>query len=445
MDLKDIEIKQQKLSETGNQLKLRFFGIDSIIDQVIESISSWYCMPEFQERPLVVNLWGMTGIGKSDLIRELVNLLEFQNRYHHFDMGELGTGRAGDLKINLREISERNNDEPLIITLDEFQINRSINEMGSEISCPHSRIIWKLLDDGILQFDTDHFYHYENDLIKLIKELHYWKERGLNLKNGAVPLEFVVYLKDKNEKEIRDKSEKEIEDYFSRESNRSFFSSDEIEKFHDWHQGEFLPFTAYKHFFKSLALEGLIAYFEDQDEKIKKPKTLNFTKSLIFVVGNLDEVYKMHNDYSSDVCPNFIHELSKKIDVPKVKEALLKRYRVEQISRLGNNHIIFPSLDSEAFRSIIDGRLNRISERILIGHDIKMDFDNSIKQWIHSEGVTPTQWARPLLSALKYGIEDVLPKVLSQGFRIHIQFDKVLMVETNGLIAEYFSERCKNG
>ena len=60
--------KQQKLESTKVQLKSYLFGLDPIIDQVVDSIASWYFFPEHQTRPLVINLWGMTGMGKTELV-----------------------------------------------------------------------------------------------------------------------------------------------------------------------------------------------------------------------------------------------------------------------------------------------------------------------------------------------------------------------------------------
>lgn len=69
--------KRDLLTQASIILKKEFFGMDSVIDQIIESISSWYFFPHMQERPVVLNLWGMTGVGKSDLLKRLVQLLKF--------------------------------------------------------------------------------------------------------------------------------------------------------------------------------------------------------------------------------------------------------------------------------------------------------------------------------------------------------------------------------
>ncbi|MCB0472773.1 MAG: hypothetical protein KDC56_06915, partial [Flavobacteriaceae bacterium] len=58
---KEIIEKQQILDNTKQILKKEFIGIDHIIDEVVDAISSWYLFPDFQEKPVIINLWGLTG------------------------------------------------------------------------------------------------------------------------------------------------------------------------------------------------------------------------------------------------------------------------------------------------------------------------------------------------------------------------------------------------
>lgn len=77
----------EKLSQVKAQLKKEFIGIDEVIDKVIESITSWYLIPEMNDRLVIVNLWGLTGTGKTSLVNRLIELLEI-NKYLYLDLGE---------------------------------------------------------------------------------------------------------------------------------------------------------------------------------------------------------------------------------------------------------------------------------------------------------------------------------------------------------------------
>ena len=60
--------KEKLLNYAKEKLKQEFVGIDKVIDEVIDSISSWFLFPHIQERPVVVSLWGLTGTGKTELV-----------------------------------------------------------------------------------------------------------------------------------------------------------------------------------------------------------------------------------------------------------------------------------------------------------------------------------------------------------------------------------------
>ena len=119
-----ISQKQEQLNAASKALKKEFFGIDNTIDQIIEAVSSWFLFPNIQRRPVIVNLWGLTGVGKSSLISQLTNLLGFKSKHYRFDLGEKS---ANDwvIKRNLTEIFSRANGFPVILTFDEFQHART--------------------------------------------------------------------------------------------------------------------------------------------------------------------------------------------------------------------------------------------------------------------------------------------------------------------------------
>jgi cell division protease FtsH len=50
-------------------------------------IESWYILPDTQLRPTVIPVFGLTGTGKSSLVRRLFDLLELPACPYFFDMG----------------------------------------------------------------------------------------------------------------------------------------------------------------------------------------------------------------------------------------------------------------------------------------------------------------------------------------------------------------------
>jgi len=81
IDVNEIKKRADELEEIKVKLKEIFVGLDDIIDEFINNIKVWYILPDVQTRPLIVNLWGMTGIGKTDLVRKFVKFAGFNDRF----------------------------------------------------------------------------------------------------------------------------------------------------------------------------------------------------------------------------------------------------------------------------------------------------------------------------------------------------------------------------
>ena len=55
-----ISERSAQLRHIAAELKTELFGIDDIIDRVIDTIRAWYVLPDIINRPVIVNLWGLT-------------------------------------------------------------------------------------------------------------------------------------------------------------------------------------------------------------------------------------------------------------------------------------------------------------------------------------------------------------------------------------------------
>ena len=86
--LGNIRERKDKLEELRTTLKKKFFGIDHEIDKIVESITTWYSMPDIITHPIIVNLWSLTGNGKTDLVRTLVDFLGFNNRFCEIQLSD---------------------------------------------------------------------------------------------------------------------------------------------------------------------------------------------------------------------------------------------------------------------------------------------------------------------------------------------------------------------
>ena len=89
IDAEQIRARNAKLDAVGEQLRAYFIGIDDIIVELIDAMRVWYVMPEVLVRPVIINLWGMTGVGKTDLVRRLVKGLELQDRFAEIELSNV--------------------------------------------------------------------------------------------------------------------------------------------------------------------------------------------------------------------------------------------------------------------------------------------------------------------------------------------------------------------
>lgn len=183
---------QQKeiLNQAIVQLKKEFIGIDHVIDRLGDAIASWIYFPEMQERPVIINLWGLTGTGKTSVVKRLSELIGYGNYYFRFDLGE-SSGRDYDIQDSFKDIYDKCNGQPFIIGLDEFQLARTINEDHKEIDKASSRAIWDLLDCG--KFDVIDFNYNMGWFGRYIKKLDSALLKGVEVENGLIVANEEVY------------------------------------------------------------------------------------------------------------------------------------------------------------------------------------------------------------------------------------------------------------
>jgi hypothetical protein len=365
--------------------------------------------PDLQEKPMVVNLWGLTGVGKTSLINRLVTLLSIGDNYHYFDLGEYWT-YGHTLKDQLAEIYEFMNGAPMVLALDEFQHACTLNENGFETDKSTSRIIWQLLDSGRFQMARDKFHI--DGLHDLILKLKHMILHGVTVSNGIVVSKVQYFLKNLGVRQNQDEGRKTI---IKGRGDQPMFVH---ESFHDLIYGISRElFGSIYHMvekFKHLDGPKTISLLEKILAHANSPKVVDCSKSFIFVLGNLDEAFRMSKDFNPDMDADEFHEQSLKINIPMIKHALQKRFRSEQISRLGNMHIIYPAFSKESFDRIISMELDKIRKKISDKHKIDVFFDQSMQELIYREGVYPTQGARPVISTIDQVVRSKLAWVMSQ-------------------------------
>lgn len=463
---KEILKKKERLELLKVKLKKDFVGIDNIIDDVVSSISPFYLFPESIKRPIVINLWGMTGTGKTSLIESIVDFLKQKHCFVKFDVGEY-CDSDDKLKKELATKIKKVNGNSTILLFDEFQLGRTIDETGKEIDRNSLRPIWELIDSGVIYTHNSGIYMGLIDLIDKIKkciELGVEVDKdGYVIKKediydsffkedyGYVPYDYkecyVVEGSDEyNSSDLLDidsdsskdeKEEKVI--YVEPDSTNTYWWSG--------HKGKFITprfikmamfeeflyeatpaffndikdFNKHKHMFEK-SLPQLLQFLQnDFLERIELTKKVDFSQSVIFCVGNLDELYRgEEHNVSPDEDADLFHENSLDITLPQVKDALASRFRMEQIGRLGNTHYIYHTLNKASYEKLIKMYLKSKTKYLKKSFGLDITFDASVNDVLYSEGVYPSQGTRPLLSTFNSMIESYVTKIITE---LSVNFD----------------------
>jgi cell division protease FtsH len=156
----------------------------------------------------------------------------------------------------------------------------------------------------------------------------------------------------------------------------------------------------------------IINFIMETYEESRKGYDLKFNDSIIFVIGNLDEAYEMSFNVNPDMSPDQFKQITEEISIVDIKKALKNRFRNEQIARLGNIHVIYPSFSSKDFEDIISLNLDRYEKDAYNLTGIHLTFDKTIRNVIYDEGVFPTQGTRPIFSTIHEIVKSHFPIIV---------------------------------
>lgn len=415
-----IKKSEKLMNSVKKKLMNDFVGIDEEIEKIIDNISPWHCMPESHlSQPHIINIWGMTGTGKTDLVRKLSSYIN-----HPLIEVDLGSFKSDSSPVfgyrfydKYRDLSSKKS----IILLDEFQKCSTVGGMGADVEPSGLRDLWALLSDGMIPVTT--FYdQIDRDFCKMIlgslidnweKDKDEFNKRGyFTSNNHDKPLyrNYMMRVSSISKKRIKkDSTTSELSS-----SGKLFLDSRIIKSISLIINEKEQKISS--DFCKDIM--GSAKYYLEKLEEVKnETKYLNFKNSIIIICGNLDDVYSMSHSVSPDIDIDTLYKKSKMINVPEVKLALSRRFRPEQIARLGNNHIVYKTLSRQDYLKLIRKDLNRVIKNFKEQFGIDFKYDETIVDLIYSESVYPSQGVRPIFSTIQSLIRSTLIKVVYEYMR----------------------------
>ncbi len=381
VDKARIRKRKETLDRVKARLKQDFVGIDPIIDSLLDYIQIWYLMPEILTRPIVVCLWGMTGVGKTDLVRRLVRYLEYQDRFSEVELGN--NDDTSYFKSVSAILSQEGFDDgrPAIILFDEIQRFNTVERDGSPVQQTKFADFWQLLSDGRLpKRDKDEIEEYITQYM--------FSQR-----------------KKKREREEEDK-EGDKEDYYEREIG--IWEARNLKKLLGLEE-DVLALAEKSHYqMMERVLEAT------SHKKVYEP--VDYSRLLILISGNLDEAFRMATQTSeSEVDADIFHAFTQKITQVDIKDALTRRFRPEQVSRFGNIHLIYTSLRRADFERLIALEVDKIVTRTHERFGVTVAIQPGIHRLIYRNGVFPVQGVRPVFSSIVDILETNLSKFLFEA------------------------------
>lgn len=372
-----IKVGREKLADVSRQLKEHFVGIDDIIDQVLSNMEAWYLIPEVVTRPVIINLWGMTGVGKTDLVRKIAALLGFSDAYFEMQLCHSDNEYIGKSIATALSRSNIDQGRPGIVLLDEVQRFRAVDERGSEMQNMKYQDIWILLSDGRFASSAR-----KSEMLELVLGDIYSAETY-----GA-------------DKEGRKKKKKTYyTSFYQAQSLKETLNlPDSIEEIMRWDSAKRMAVAA--------------ARINDKDAFAQE----DYSKLLIFISGNIDEAYAMSGEVANgDVDADIFHAQSRCINIVDIKNALSKRFKPEHISRFGNTHIIYPSLSRGSYEEIIRRHTERFLADVNARHGISLTLGPGVFDFLYRNGVFPTQGVRPVFTTISGYLENSMPKIMMKA------------------------------
>lgn len=422
-------------------LKKEFVGIDNIIDQVMDNIRSWYMFPNLIERPLVINLWGMTGCGKTSLVNRICDLLELRSDMTYYNLAKLGEENSTDIEENFSNnlgFTNRN----AVFVFDEFQFAASIDSTGKEKEIKTSlKTIWEIIDTGKIVREVSKYTKSSfNRILRCMDMIEgygaevsgsVWvnSEECFNRMSPDQKAEALMFFNVNFEvPEIY--TDAIPQRYWMDNTSMSvinnkdcFLTCEVCGLLYDQnacYDSDSVSYTDFvNNVIKKMSFGELYDYITNTYKKLSNGLHLDYSGALVFVMGNIDEAYTISYNFDPDMDPDQFRAVTEKLTMVDIKDALRERFRNEQIARLGNIMMIYPSFSKSNFEDIITINLEFYAKSVKDEMGISMHFDDSVKRMIYNDGVFPTQGTRPVFTAIYEIVKTKLSLIVSECVKLN--------------------------
>ncbi|MDX9752063.1 MAG: AAA family ATPase [Flavobacteriales bacterium] len=404
------------------RLRTTHFGIDTEIRRLLDVFAPWYQFAETQTRPRTIGLWGMTGTGKSSLVRALVKEAGMEDRTFWLDAGE--SRKEYWLEDVFRLMDEQLDGTPFIVVVDEFQNARTVHREEGVRESGMLRRFWEMLDTGrvITWPDT-----WRRSGIKLFTD-RFKKavEAGVRVQNGRVV-----------------SAMEQFNDLVG-----CYYSTDDEDP--DWAiPGEVwmdlrlsdrrTPLRDVRGRLSRLDQNGVLAWLAELDPATPVSRVIDASKALVVLLGNLDELYVGGKEPMAELDPEVLLHRHENIGRAGVHHALTKLFRIEQVGRIGSSHVVFPPIGADTINAIVRAEVRGLCERLTAQCKRTVAVDDNLVEHLRATSSIAVLGARPVVEA----VHNTVPLLLAQAME-HAQAPAAasvrLAVEDGTPVAELLVE-----
>lgn len=388
----NMNLRLQQLKQAREALRSSHFGIDTEVDRLMQAVTPWYLLNSTQQRPRVIGLWGMTGTGKSSLVRALVNALGLGDRTFWLDAGESHLHNWLDRHLEL--IMDHHDGRETVVVIDEFQRARTVkgdDDLGESVEL---RRLWEFMDSG--RAVVMPWRNKLDDLQDLHRDLSEAIARGCEIRNGRVTVGVEVFLEvmddhlDRTGREERWALPRSIWSW-ARESGRE-------------------STLGFKQRLEHMDGAAIVAMLQSQIDAARSPRILDGRRTLVIVLGNLDGLYTVGSDPVAELEPDVLLARHKQMNLAGVQQALLELFRIEQVGRLGSDHVIFPPIGASTVERLVHAEAERIRSCVSTETGIDITLRSGLLDRIQREASIAVLGARPVIEA----VHQVLPVLIAE-------------------------------
>ncbi len=396
IDLAAIDAKQRDLQRIKEELKTEFVGIEYIIDELIDCVRIWYLMPEVLTRPIIVSLWGMTGVGKTDLVRKMVSKLNYQDRFAEVELSNSDALGYWQSSVSGILASQNLNDgKPSIVLFDEIQRFSTLDPDGNGLPNVRFQDFWELLSDGKLaKRDV------KEDIDQYLNSFGYnqFSRKKQATQQAAQVAQNPPPTEGETPVQLPQPEEATVGIWQAERLKKLFGLEESVVTLAD------------------MTEDQVLLKMQEQKKKKKIYEAIDHSKTLIIISGNLDDAFQMAGDVSeTDVDADIFYAYTAKITLMDIKNALTRKFKPEQVARFGNIHLIYRSLRRRDFEELIDIQVQKVVEKTKQYFGIDLEVSAKIKKLIYQNGVFPVQGVRPVFSSVIDVLETNLAKFLFEA------------------------------